>query len=341
MTQPTGSRAIVRILLIAILLIAGALAAWVLAPLLFLVFGGILLAVVLDRAARGLARHAFFGRRVAVGVIVVLLLAVLVGFGWLFGHRIGAQMQGLGDALAAGAEQVRSWIDATGLTLPSFGDMSGGDVVSQAFSAATSLLNIVAGLLIVLFIALYTAINPGLYRRGVLLLVPADRRERAGEVLSAMNEALWRWMLGQFVSMATIFVLVTVALYALGVPMALVLGLIAGLAEFVPILGPFAAAVPAILVGLSVDLQTAVWVGVVYVAIQQVESYVIAPLAETWAVALPPALTVATTTAFGLLFGIVGVLFATPITVAAMVAVRMVYVRDALGTEVDTTKMPG
>jgi len=334
-------RRVAALTLVILLLVGLALAAWRLASLLLLAFGGILLAVVLERLAAALARWLPLGRRVALAVVVLLLAGALVAFGWLFGHQIGGQAQDLRDALASGLEQARTWARGTGLPLPRADGLMDGDVISRALSAATQVMNVLAGMLIVLFIALYTAINPALCLRGVVLLAPRRHEERVRAVLSAVGEALWRWMLGQAVSMATIFVLVTATLTLLGVPMALVLGLIAGLAEFVPILGPWAAAVPAVLVGLSVSPQMALWVAVAYVAIQQVESYVIAPLAERWAVALPPALTVATTTAFALLFGVVGILFATPVTVAAMVVVRMVYVRDTLGHTPDTRKMPG
>lgn len=95
-------------------------------------------------------------------------------------------------------------------------------------------------------------------------------------------------------------------------------------------LGPIAAAVPAILVGLSESPTLGLWVALLYLAIQQVESYILLPLLQRWAVNLPPALTLIGIVAFGVLFGWIGVLLATPLMVATTVFIREVYLESIL-----------
>jgi AI-2E family transporter len=108
----------------------------------------------------------------------------------------------------------------------------------------------------------------------------------------------------------------------------LALGLIAGLVEFVPVIGSVLAAVPALLLALTLDVQTAVWTLLLYLAIQQVQGNLVTPLVTRHMLALPPALTLFAIVAFGLVFGFLGVLLAAPLTVVALVAVKKLWVRD-------------
>ncbi|SOD92764.1 AI-2E family transporter [Caenispirillum bisanense] len=334
-----------RRVLIAAAVVVGLWIAWRLATFLILAFAGILLAVILYRASTALGRVLHMGRRWALALLLVLLAAALIGGGWLFGSQAVSQFQQLGQTVGQGFDQIQTWLRDVG-AMQLLGGSGGGGVVgsglmSRAMTVATTAFDLMAGLLIILFLGIYLAATPGVYRRGIVLLFPKERHAQINAALDEAGEGLWRWMLGQLVSMLTIAVLSTGLLLLLGVPMALALGIIAGLLEFIPILGPWLAAVPAVLVGLTVDVQTAGWVALAYFGIQQVESYVITPLAERWAVSLPPAVTVAAATAFTMLFGFVGLLFATPFVLALIVLVRCLYVRGALQEEPRDGRMPG
>lgn len=338
-----------RVLIVALAVI-GLWMAWQLSTLLILAFGGILMAVILHRAAAWTAGTLHLKRRWGLTLVLILLALLVAGGGFLFGSQLFGQFRDLQGTVADGLREVRTWLQSAGVIGPNGGaeagpgmtDLLSGSMVSRAYSIATVAVDAAAGALIVLFIAVYLAAAPHVYRRGVEMLFPRERHQEINTALDDAGEALWRWMIGQFISMLIIGVSTTAMLYILGVPMALALGLIAGLLEFIPILGPWLAAVPAVLVALTVDLQTAGIVAVAYFVIQQAESYVITPLAERWAVALPPALTVVAATAFTLMFGFVGLLFATPITLAIMVLIRVLYVRGALKIRPrEDTRMPG
>jgi predicted PurR-regulated permease PerM len=152
------------------------------------------------------------------------------------------------------------------------------------------------------------------------------------------TRAASRWLLGQLLAMMFVFVLTGLGLRAIGVRAALALALLAGLAEFVPIIGPVVSAIPALLIALAEGWQTALWTLLLYLAIQQVESNLITPLVQHRVVSLPPAVALFALVAFGLLFGSLGVLFATPLAVVIFVGVKKLWVRETLG---EPTELPG
>ena len=116
------------------------------------------------------------------------------------------------------------------------------------------------------------------------------------------------------------------------------LGLIAGLLEFVPYVGPIVTAVPTMAVAAAEEPTKALWVAGLFLLIQQIEGNLIMPLVQQRTVDLPPVLTIFAVVAFATLFGVLGLLFATPLAVVCFVLVKKLWVRDTLDEE---TKLPG
>lgn len=186
-------------------------------------------------------------------------------------------------------------------------------------------------MVVVVFIGLFTAVDPDTYRRGVLRLLPLRRRERVGQVLDEMAAALRGWLVGQLVAVALIALTTWVALALIGMPGALLLGLQAGLVNFIPYIGPVIAAVPITLAAMAQGTQMVAWALGVHVVIQTIEGYVLAPMIQKRAVDVSPVMTLAGVMLFGVLFGGLGVALATPLIAALQVAVRRLYVEDWLG----------
>jgi len=161
--------------------------------------------------------------------------------------------------------------------------------------------------------------------------VPRGRRSRVREVLYEIGHVLRRWLVGQTVLAVYVAILTGVGLVLLGAPFPFALALLAGLMEFVPYIGPLVAAIPAILVGFAEGPQLALSIGLLFVGIQLVESYLLAPLVQHRAVHLAPAAVLFAQVLMGAVVGALGVAVATPLAAAAMVAVSMLYVEDALG----------
>jgi predicted PurR-regulated permease PerM len=209
-----------------------------------------------------------------------------------------------------------------------------GGLLQYLFPFVSGTAAAVTGLILILFIALYVASDPGLYRRGVLHLFPHRMRDRAAEVMEEMGTALRRWLVARLLAMIAIGLITTGALLLLGVQSAVVLGILAGLLEFIPIFGPIMAAIPAIGLAFADSPQKALSVAIAFVIIQQIEGNIVTPLLLKNRVEVPPALTIISVATLGLLFGFLGLLVAEPILVAAMVAVKMLWVEDVVGDDV-------
>lgn len=332
----------VRRVLIVIALGALALLVWRLKGVLLLVFGAVLVAVLIHAVAEVLATRTPIPQRWSVLAGGLLLLAVLVGIGVLFGAQMRSQVAGVAEKLPGAINGLSQGLGLGDVyeQLPRMLGLGGegGQLLSQATTIGAAVFGGLADALLVIIGGVYIAADPGLYRRGLIKLFPRDKHEQVESALAAAGFSLKMWLLGQLVAMALIFVMVAGAMWTIGVPSPIALGLIAGLAEFVPLIGAFVGAIPAVLLAFSAGSDALLWTILAFVIIQQIESNFIMPVVERRVVALPPALALFSVLVFGVLFGPLGLLFAVPLAVVVFVLVKKLYVRQTLGEE---TKVPG
>ena len=189
-------------------------------------------------------------------------------------------------------------------------------------------LALVAGIVLIIFLSIYLAIDPSLYRRGLLRFVPRQRRPHADQTLSAIATQLRKWLVTQLIAMLVIGVVTTVVLLALHVRAAVPLGILAGLLEFVPTLGPILSAVPAIAMAFVDSPEKAAAVALAYVGIQFLENHLLIPVLMKQGIDIPPALTIVTQALMALVFGFLGVLVAVPLLASVLVAARMATADD-------------
>ncbi len=341
--QPSRRREIVETLLIAIAIIGIALLLWTMRGVLILLFGSILLAVILRITARPFKQRLNLPDGTALFVAVLLVAGIVALAFFLFGQEVAAQAESLRETLPSAwqtlfqrlesfglGEPVRQWLQSVG---------SGGEgVLSSMTRFLVSFTGVLADTLLVIFGGIYLAADPRLYRQGLAKLVPEKARPKVTEVLDDCYGALRLWLIGRLTSMVLVGLLTGIGLWALGMPAALTLGIAAGMLDFVPFIGPIVAAVPGVLLAFATDPTLALWVILLYVVVQQVEGNIITPLIQKRAVELPPALLLFSLVALGLLFGVLGVILAEPLTVVIYVAVKRLYVIDALDTP---TSIPG
>ena len=203
-----------------------------------------------------------------------------------------------------------------------------GGVTKFLFPFAKSTLAAVGGLLLVVFLSIYFATDPELYRRGMLALLPPRRRQLAARVMSRVAEVLRKWLVTQLIAMAVIGGVSTIALLILRVKAAFALGLLAGLFEFIPTVGPILSAIPAVAMGFLDSPEKALLIAVVYIGIQFLENHILIPLLMKGGMDLPPALTVITQALLALVFGFLGLMVAVPMLATVMVIVQMLYVDE-------------
>lgn len=211
-----------------------------------------------------------------------------------------------------------------------------GAVTRYLFSFLSSTVAVVTGLFLILVLTIYLAAAPKLYLKGVLHMVPHDSRPRAAQVLKAIGITLQRWLRAQLIAMAVIGVVTTLGLWALDIKAALALGIIAGLLEFIPLIGPLLSAIPAVAMGFLDSPQKALMVILLYIGIQLLENHILIPIVMKEGVDLPPALTIIGLSIMGVVFGFLGMLVAVPLLAAILVAVKILYVEGVVGDDMKT-----
>ena len=327
---------------LALVLLAGTLVAGlVLAPAMpLMAFVAVLGAVLLDAASRPL-RAVRLPRWAAVIVTALVLVGLLVLLGIYSGPRLAEQAGVLRERIPSALESVRGWLAGRSwgewllsLTDGSMDDPSLSDVWSPFAGVFVGVAAALAGAGVVIALAFVLALDPGLYVEGVLHLVPHRRRERARELVDTLGQALRWWLLGRFASMTAVGLLTGIGLALLGVPSPTFLGVLAGLFSFIPYLGPLLSLLPALLVAFGERPELALWVAVLFGGVQVLEGNVLTPLIQKRSVSLPPVVLILAQVLMGSVFGLLGVLVATPLAVATIVVVQLLYVRDVIGDSV-------
>jgi predicted PurR-regulated permease PerM len=187
-----------------------------------------------------------------------------------------------------------------------------------------STLAVLGGIVLVIFLAIYLAIDPSVYRRGLVHLVPESARARTEEILTAIAVTLRKWLVTQLIAMVVIGAVTTVVLMVLKVRAAVPLGILAGLLEFVPTLGPILSSLPAIAMGFVDSPEKALAVAIAYVGIQFIENHLLIPILMREGLDLPPALTIVMQALMAIVFGVLGLLVAVPLLAAIVIATRIV-----------------
>lgn len=213
-----------------------------------------------------------------------------------------------------------------------------GAISQYLFPILSTTAEAITAFLLIIFIAMYYATDPALYRKGFLHLVPHRHRARAREVILELGDSMRRWLVARLIAMVIIGVVTGGLLALAGVKLAATLGVIAGILEFVPFFGPIAASIPAIGMGLLDSPQKAMWVIVIFVAVQQLEGNVVTPLLLKKRVDIPPMLTIIGVPAMTLIFGLTGVLIAEPLLAIVLIVSKMLYVQDVVGDDVPVGK---
>jgi predicted PurR-regulated permease PerM len=330
----------IRRVLIVIALVALTLLLWTLRSVLLLVFGAVVASTLFLSLADQFKRLRL-PPGLALTMSVLTIFAIVGGAVALFGAQLAAQAESLSQALPKAWESLQVRLQSWGVPIDlSQMQLSGlsRNIAASAGQFVMSLGGGVANVLLIVVGGIFIAASPRFYTVGAVKLVPDAKRGLMTEALADSGKALRLWLKAQLVAMALIGTLTGLGLWLLGVPSALALGLLAGLLEFVPYVGPIIAAIPAILIAVAIDPQLGLWTVLLYAVIQQVEGYAVQPLLQSWAVEVPGAVLLFALLACGGLFGALGVVFAAPLTVVAYVLIKRLYVREALDTP---TPIPG
>lgn len=317
--------------------------AWQLRTILLMLFGAVVVATVFRAVADRIVSFTGWPAGFATVLSILLVLGTVFALALLFGSQVAQQVQTLREAIPAAWRSFEARVDDLGLgaqlkALVASLQPSGGGSFSAFGRFILTVGGGIADVLVVLVAGIFLAAQPRFYATGAIKLVPRARRRLAAEAMEESERALRLWLRGQVVAMVAVGLLTGIGLWALGMRSALALGLLAGVLEFIPFAGPILAAIPAVLLALAVGPDLALWVVLLYVAVQQFEGNVLTPLVQQYAVNLPGVVLLFSLLAFGTLFGALGVILAAPLAVVTYVLVKRLYVIEALHT---STPIPG
>lgn len=343
--RPLRTGDLVRAALIVLFAIVLLQLLWSARLLLLTTFLGVLFGLSASRATDWVLRRVKVKRSLAAaGVVFGATGILLLIFAWS-GPTLLEQSAELRTKLPESVANFERWISEKQpalLDAVAPPDTTGGSRISAAFEryspgltqfafgVVQSVLVVAAGVVMVIFIALYIAADPQVYRRGLVLLVPIEQRERFSVTLHAVGDALRKWFQTQLIAMVVIGLVTTVILALLGVRGALPLGVLAGLFEFIPNIGPLLSAIPAVLMGFTDSPQQAGVIALAYWGIQFLENNLLIPYLMKEQLDLPPALTLMAQVVMAYVFGFLGLFVAIPVLAVAMVAVRTYWVEDDL-----------
>lgn len=313
---------------------------WQTTPSLLVVFAGVLFAAFLDAAARALAPVLPLDRPWRMALVLVLLTALAV-FGLVWGAgKLPEQTRLLLTVMDAQLDLLQKHLLTYGLEL--LGPDWGRDFTQWLLSDQSRLLSharlvlggassVLTTALVITFLGILFGFDPISHRESLVLLVKPSYRPRMRAVMNEMGNVLRLWFVGQLIRIVLMTLCVWGALYVIGLPGPFVLGLQAGLSNFVPYLGPIAAAIPIALVAMPLGSSVLIWAVAVYTFIQSVEGYVIGPLIQRQAIEIPPGWTLAAIVLLGTLFGVMGIALAMPLVAIGRIAIIRFYAEDYLG----------
>lgn len=303
-----------------------------------LIVAALLIALPMRAGAKKIHQKFGWNETLSLIVVIVGVVGALTAFGWLLASRVSEQISEFQEQTPEAIANFEQQLASSQLgrqvlnNLPDPAQLmkNGPKLLTQATGVLSGTFGALSNIYVVIFMAAFIMADPKLYRQGILRLVPKPGRKRAGEVLDQLDTTLVHWLMGQLFSMTVVGTLTGLGLWLLGVRLAGVLALFAGLISFIPNLGPIIALVPAILFAFLDGPQQALYVVMLYMGVQFVESSLATPLVQKKLIDMPPALVFGSQLVIGAFGGILGLMLATPIVAVLMILTQMLYVQDIL-----------
>ncbi len=297
-----------------------------------LVFAGTLIAIFFRGISNFIQRKTKWKESICVAISILGTLLIVAGLFWLIGSKVQDQIAILMETLPKTIDNLKVKLNNSLIgenILDNISSICSIDKV-QSFAGEffQSTFGVFGDIYVILFIGIFITISPQTYTKGMVHLIPIKGQKQAEQVLDKLGKQLRNWLKGKLFSMFVVFVLTAIGLAIIGMPLWLVLALLAGLISFIPNFGPLLALIPAVLVALMQSLETAALVAGLYILIQFIESNFITTLVQKKLLNMPPALIIIAQLLMGGLTGAWGLVLATPITVIVIVLVQELYLKN-------------
>jgi len=333
-----------------VLFAAFLLFAWHFATTLFLIFAGMLLGVALNAMSNLLGRVVRLPHSLRLAVVCLVLAGMLSGMVFLGGATIAQQTTVLTNTIKSQLVNVKAFLEKNGIDtgLFDFGNLtttpadssapatsapatvapatpsaapthnlpSAGTIASSGgviFKVILGTVGAVGNFFIVLFLGLAFAVQPGIYRDGLLFMAPVKHRARAVAIVDRIGETLERWLIAQIITMAAVFLVTWIGLSIIGIQSSFILGIQAGLLAFIPTVGAILGGLIVVLASLASGWVAALSAFILFLGVHALESYVLTPIIQRQALDIPPATLFAFQILLGVVFGIWGLALALPL----------------------------
>jgi predicted PurR-regulated permease PerM len=299
---------------------------------LLLILAGVLIAVFFRGLSGLIQKYTKWKEGLCVALAIISTLVIFILLVWMMGSKIQSQAEQLSKTLPTTIENAKNQLSqsSTGQMvlekLQSPQTQKRGQDIIQTFFKST--FGILSDIYVVLFIGVFFTVAPQVYKKGIVKLVPPAGKSKAEDVLKQMGDNLKKWLKGKLFAMLVVTILTSVGLLIIGMPMWLVLALIAGILNFIPNFGPLIALIPAVLVALLQGPSTALWVAGLYILVQIAESNFITPMIQQRLIRIPPALIIIAQLLMAPLTGGWGLVLATPLMVLLIVAIKELYIKN-------------
>lgn len=342
-----------RWVLVAVIVVALLVAAWLIRGILMLTLASVIMVVLVTMPIRFFMRHGVPRTLAMILSLVLITLAIIVlmlaalptlvqQFATLATVIIPQGIQAIIQQWQSG-EIVRQYpflefIETIDIDMSTLINTLSGQLAQAAGQFGVSVLPVLGGvadtvlsILIMIFLSIYLLADPNMHQEGVIRLFPLNRRHRAREIFARLDQTLRGWLRATVLSMALVAVATWGGLALLGIQQAAALGVLAGLMSFIPNFGTILVLIPSIAVGIVQAPGSWGWIIVVIYGVSFVQSQIVTPLLVAGSIRLPPVLVLLGQIVAGAFFGFLGLVLAVPLTAIVMVLVQEVYVRDMLG----------
>lgn len=296
-----------------------------------LILAGTLIAIFFLGLSGLICRKTKWKQGICLTIAVIGTLLLVIGLFWLMGAKIQAQVAELNDTLPATIENAKSQLSQNPIGKKLVQKASSPETMKRAKGLASTFFKTTFGVFgdiyVVLFLGIFFTVSPDVYKKGIVQLIPQKGQKKGGDIVNKLGDNLKKWLKGKFFAMFVVFVLTSIGLLILGIPLWLVLALIAGLLNFIPNFGPLIAMIPAVLVALMQGPTTAAIVAGMYILIQVIESNFITPMVQQKLISIPPALIISAQLLISPLTGGWGLVLATPLMLIIMILVQELYLK--------------
>jgi predicted PurR-regulated permease PerM len=305
-------------------------------------------AAIIAVALHAVAKRIPLPRKLSLVAVLIATLGGIIGGVWLGINALITQVQQLINDFPAIIEGAETWLENTlGLDIELLGPRSrqvlesvvGGSDTAAVLSGAFGFLELLAMVVLVLVGSFYLVFKPNdQLLTPFMRTIPRERRPAFRRMFKLMGERLAGWLWGTVILCTAVGIMSFIAFYFLGTPYPLLLGVLVGVTNIIPIVGPWIGGLVAIAVTLFTNPMTALWVAVAVLAIQQVESDLIRPIVMSGSARIHPFVTLLALLLFGSIFGILGAVLSLPLALAIGTMIQVLWVEQTLDAGDDEIK---